>query len=182
MEITHAAASLSGGDLLPNEPRRGSATVALPADLPYTQPYWLREPAGKGLYAVRDQRDVGRPENAPPLVARFSVSVAGATIPFETPVVFRRTDPVKGEVYRPFEVVPPVAANFDEKVYAFGSSAQKTVRITLVAGAPGVSGSLRLDGPPGFRVSPSEASFSKVPKMEITGGAGRKNGNVARIP
>ncbi len=160
------AAPLAGGALLPNEPLRGAATLALPADAAVTQPYWLREPAGKGLYAVADATLVGRPENAPPLVARFFVSVAGATIPFETPVVFRRTDPVKGEIYRPFDVVPPVTANFDDKVYAFGSDAAKTVRVTLVAGAPKVSGALRLVAPAGFRVSPAEILFELATKGE----------------
>ncbi len=149
-----------------NEPLRGTATVALPGDAAYTQPYWLLAPAGKGLYAVPDPRLVGRPENAPPLVARFDVRVAGATIPFETPVVFRRTDPVKGEVYQPFEIVPPVMANLDEKVYAFGSAAAKTVRVTLVAGEPKVTGALRLKAPAGFHVSPAEVLFELAAKGE----------------
>jgi LmbE family N-acetylglucosaminyl deacetylase len=159
VEITGAAAPLAGGALAPNEPLRGAATLTLAADAPVSQPYWLREPAGKGLYNVADTTLVGRPENAPPLVARFVVSVAGASIPFETPVVFRRTDPVRGEIYEPFVVVPPVTANFDEKVYAFGSDAAKTVRVTLVAGAAKVSGSLRLAAPAGFRVTPAEVLF-----------------------
>jgi LmbE family N-acetylglucosaminyl deacetylase len=158
VEITGAAA-LQGGALAANEPLRGAATLALPADAALTQPYWLRAPAGKGLYAVPDPRLVGRPENAHPLVARFIVSVAGTSIPFEAPVVFRRTDPVKGEIYRPFEIVPAVTANFDDRVYAFGSSAPKTVRVTLVAGASRVSGSLRLATPAGFRVAPAEVLF-----------------------
>ena len=166
VEVTYAAAPLAGGVLSRNEPVRGTAAVALPADAAVTQPYWLSAPAGKGLYAVPDPTLVGRPENAPPLVARFAVQVAGSSIPFETPVVFRRTDPVKGEVYRPFEVVPPVTANFDDKVYAFGSGAAKTVRVTLVAGAPKVSGSLRLKAPAGFHVSPSEVPFELAARGE----------------
>ncbi|HQQ79022.1 MAG TPA: PIG-L family deacetylase, partial [Thermoanaerobaculia bacterium] len=186
VEVTHAAAPLPGGALAANEPVRGSATVALPADAPVTQPYWLRAPAGKGLYAVPDATLVGRPENAPPLVARFAVKVAGASIPFETPVVFRRTDPVKGEVYRPFEIVPPVTANFDDKVYAFGSGAAKTVRVTLVAGAPNVAGVLRLKAPPGFRVSPAEAPFTlgarneeKAVAFTVTPPAAHSSGTLA---
>ena len=115
--LTHAAAPLPGGALAANEPLRQTATLTLPQDAAYTQPYWLREPPEKARYAVADPTLVGRPENPPPLVARFAVSVAGASIPFETAVVFRRTDPVKGEVYRPFGIVPPVTANLDEKVY-----------------------------------------------------------------
>ncbi len=183
--VTHAAAPLAGGALTANEPRRGTATLVLPADEAVTQPYWLRAPAGKGLYAVADATLVGRPENAPPLTARFAVSVAGATIPFETPVVFRRTDPVKGEVYRPFEIVPPVTATFGEKVYAFGSGAGKAVRIMLVAGAANVSGTLRLKTPAGFAVSPAETPFVLAAKGEekslsftVTPPAGQASGTL----
>ncbi|MGA7992577.1 MAG: PIG-L family deacetylase [Thermoanaerobaculia bacterium] len=154
------AEPLAGGDLAANEPVRRSATLTLPADAAYTQPYWLRLPAGKGLYAAPDPRLVGSPENEPPLVARFLVSVSAASISFEAPVVFRRTDPVKGEVYRPFEIVPPVTANLDETVYAFGTAAAKTVRVTLLAGAPSVSGTLRLRASAGFLVSPAEIPFT----------------------
>ena len=164
--VTHAAAPLPGGALATNEPLRGTATVRLPEDAATTQPYWLLAPAGKGLYAVPDPRLVGRPENAPPLVARFDVRVAGTTIPFETPVVFRRTDPVRGEVYQPFEIVPPVTANLDEKVYAFGSAAAKAVRVTLVAGEPNVTGALRLKAPSGFHVTPAEVLFELAAKGE----------------
>ncbi len=157
--VTHAPA-LPGGPLAPNAPVRATADVTLPADEPITQPYWLRAPALKGRYLVSDPALVGTPENAPALVARFSVTVAGATIPFETPVVFRRTDPVRGEVYRPFDVVPKVMANLDEKVYAFGSSGPKPVRVTLVAGAANVSGKLRLKTPAGFHVEPEEVLFA----------------------
>jgi hypothetical protein len=166
IEVTGAATTLAGGALAPNEPLRVSTTVALPAGAVYTQPYWLRAPAGKGLYAVPDPRLVGQPENTPALVARFLVSVSATSIPFEAPVVFRRTDPVKGEVYRPFEIVPRVTANFDEKVYAFGTGAAKTVRVTLLAGAPNVSGTLRLQAPAGFRVSPEEIPFALTAKGE----------------
>ena len=185
VEITDAASPVPGGALATNEPLRATATLVLPADTPYTQPYWLLEPAGRGLYSVPDPRLIGRPENAPPLVARFVVSVAGASIPFEAPVVFRRTDPVRGEVYSPFEIVPPVTANLDEKVYAFGSGAAKTVRVTLLAGAPKTSGSLRLKAPQGFRVEPAEVLFEiaakggeKAVAFTVTPPAGRASGTL----
>ncbi len=158
VSVTFAGSPGQGGALVRNEPLRREISLTLPADVDTTQPFWLRERPGKGLFTVTDQALIGLPENPPPLVARFTVRVEGVTIPFEAPVVFRRTDPVKGEIYRPFVVTPPVMATFDEKVYAFGTEKPKKVRVTLTSGAP-VAGTLRLKTEAGYSASPAEVPF-----------------------
>jgi LmbE family N-acetylglucosaminyl deacetylase len=159
VSVTYAGGPGAGGALVPNEPLRREVTLTLPEDAVTTQPFWLRERPGKGLFTVTDPSLIGLPENPPALVARFMVRVDGVAIPFETSVVFRRTDPVKGEVYRPFVITPPVMAAFDEKVYAFGSAQPKKVRVTLTSGAA-VSGVLRLKTEAGFSASPAEVPFA----------------------
>src|SRR5450830_1424857 len=165
VSVTYAGAAGEGGALAPNEPLRREISLTLPGDIDTTQPYWLRERPGKGLFTVTDPALIGLPENPPPLVARFTVRVDGVAIPFEAPVVFRRTDPVKGEVYRPFVITPPVMAAFDEKVYAFGSAQPKKVRVTLTSGAA-VSGVLRLKTEAGFSASPAEVPFAFTARGE----------------
>jgi LmbE family N-acetylglucosaminyl deacetylase len=165
VSVTYAGAPGEGGALGPNEPLRREISLTLPDDIDTTQPYWLRERPGKGLFTVTDPALIGLPENPPPLVARFTVRVDGVAIPFETSVVFRRTDPVKGEVYRPFVITPPVMAAFDEKVYAFGSAQPKKVRVTLTSGAA-VSGVLRLKTEAGFSASPAEVPFAFTARGE----------------
>ncbi|MGZ6971253.1 MAG: PIG-L family deacetylase, partial [Thermoanaerobaculia bacterium] len=159
VSVTFAGAPGEGGALAPNEPLRREIALTLPLDIDTTQPFWLREPPGKGLFGVRDSALVGLPENPAPLVARFTVRIEGVAVPFEAPVVFRRTDRVKGEIYQPFVVTPPVMATFDEKVYAFGTEKPKKVRVTLTSGAA-VSGILRLKTEAGFSASPAEAPFA----------------------
>ena len=51
--------------LVPNEVFIQKTTIALPKDLPFSQPYWLRQPGTVGTYAVSDQTLIGRPENPP---------------------------------------------------------------------------------------------------------------------
>ena len=165
VSVTYAGAPGEGGALARNEPLRREISLTLPANLDATQPYWLRERPGKGLFTVTEPALIGLPESPPPLVARFLVRVDGVAIPFEAPVVFRRTDPVKGEMYRPFVITPPVMATFDEKVYAFGSEKPKQVRVTLTAGAA-VSGVLRLKTEAGFSASPAEVPFSFTARGE----------------
>ncbi len=155
----------SGGEMRFNEPLRTDVTMALPAGQPLTNPYWLVSPPGKGLYAVGNASLIGRPEAPPPFVGRFRVLAAGETLDFSTPVVFRRTDPVRGEIYLPFDVVPPVAANFDEKVYAFAGAAVKTITISLRSFTK-ASGTLRLAANGGWKVSPAEVPFSFAARDE----------------
>jgi LmbE family N-acetylglucosaminyl deacetylase len=165
VSVTYAEAGGAGGALAANEPLRREIALTLPADVPTTQPYWLRERPGKGLFTVADASLIGLPEGPVPLVARFAVSIGGASIPFEAPVVFRRTDPVKGEVYRPFVITPPVMATFDEKVYAFGSALPKKVRVTLTSGGA-TAGVLRLRTESGFSASPAEVPFAFTARGE----------------
>jgi LmbE family N-acetylglucosaminyl deacetylase len=165
VSVTYAAAPGEGGALTENAPLRREMSVTLPDGIDTTQPYWLRERPGKGLFTVTDPALIGLPENPPPLVARFKVRVDGVSIPFEAPVVFRRTDPVKGEMYRPFVITPPVTATFDEKVYAFGTGKAKKVRVTLTSGAA-VAGVLRLKTERGFSASPAEVPFAFTAREE----------------
>lgn len=165
VSVTFAATPGPGGALATNEPLRREIPLTLPEDVATTQPYWLREHPGKGLFAVADPSLIGMPENPAPLVARFQVRVDGALVPFDAPVVFRRTDPVKGEVYRPFVITPHVMATFDEKVYAFGSAQPKRVRVTLTSGGP-AAGVLHLRTEGGFSASPAEVPFSFTARGE----------------
>jgi LmbE family N-acetylglucosaminyl deacetylase len=185
VRVTYGAAPGAGGALATNEPLRRELALTLPDDVATTQPYWLRERPGKGLFTVANPSLIGLPENPPPLVARFTVNVDGAAIPFEAPVVSRKTDPVKGEVYRPFVITPPVMATFDERVYAFSSSQPKKVRVTLTSGAA-VSGVLRLKTEAGFSAAPAEVPFSFAARGEekpvtftVTAPAGAAAGTVS---
>src|SRR5690606_27506533 len=70
----------------------------------YSAPYWLREPHALGIFSVRDNKLIGKPENDPAVAIRFVFDIAGETIEHSVPLVHRWTDPVKGEQHRPFEV------------------------------------------------------------------------------
>jgi len=159
IDVTHGSAPAAGGALANNEPFRTAVTARIPSDAPVTNPFWLAGPASKGLFGVADETLVGLPDNPPPLVARFRVRAGDETLVFTTPVIYRRTDPVLGEVYQPFEIAPPVTANFDEKVYAFVAKSPKKVTVTLRSYAA-ASGTLALKLPPGWTAEPATAPFS----------------------
>lgn len=142
-----------------NEPLQVSTKVRLPADMAYTHPYWLRKEGTLGMFSVEDQALIGLPEN--PAAAQVQVSLVVNQTPMEVtvPVVFKRTDPVEGEQYRPFEVRPPVLVNLAEKVYMFADNQPKTMHVVVTAGKSNVQGEVEPKLPQGWRSEPATQAF-----------------------
>ncbi|MEZ5039718.1 MAG: PIG-L family deacetylase [Saprospiraceae bacterium] len=141
--------------------------LTLPEDMPFTNPYWLNEEASLGMYTVEEQTLRGLPETPRNFQAVFDLMVEGIALKIHRPIVFKQTDPVKGEVFRPFEVTPPVYANFTNKVFIFGNSdAPKNVNILVKAGKDSLQGSLSLAHAPGWRVEPENIDFALNQKGE----------------
>lgn len=134
---------LPAGEMKLNEPVQGGTDVPVPADAPISQPHWLRAKPGRGLYVVPEPRDAIRPDGAALRVA-FEIVMWGESLELEVPVLFRRTDPVKGEEIRPFVVEPPVTLELGEDVLVLPDDRPRTVRVTVrAAQAPTSQG-----GPP----------------------------------
>lgn len=141
-------------------------TVTLPANMPYSNPYWLNEAAELGMYNVADQLLRGLPETPRPLRVVFNLEVAGTELQIVKDVIFKRADPVAGEVYRPFEVVPPVSTSLPEPVYIFADNAIQTINLVVQAGRADVSGKAMLDLPKGWRSEPVSVDFELALKGE----------------
>lgn len=138
----------------------------LPADFPISQPYWLQEPGTEGMFAVKDQNLIGLPENPAALSATFTVQINGVLFNYTVPVVFKKTDPVAGEVYRPFVVTPPVYVNLQEKGYIFPDEKLRTVTVKVKAGQADCNGMVTLEVPAGWRAEPASVPFSLKLKDE----------------
>lgn len=137
--------------------------IAMMVDIPQhaspTQPYWLREEPEKGAYRVAEQRQVGLPENPRALSFLFTLSVHGTPLDIAVPVRYRWIDPVDGEQYRPFQIVPPVSVNLAERVFVFADGGEKEIRVLLHAGGRSGKGTIRLNIPDGWKSDPPFAPF-----------------------
>ncbi|WP_216726490.1 PIG-L family deacetylase [Hymenobacter siberiensis] len=132
-----------------------------------TQPYWLRKSGTIGMYSVQEQLSVGEAQNAPPCEVYFDVQMGTEKLTFTIPVQYKHTDPVLGELYQPLAVVPPVLVNLPPaRSYIFADAQPKTVPVTLRAGRAGVSGSLALALPAGWRCEPATVPFALAAKDE----------------
>jgi len=138
----------------------------LPARSAFSNPYWLSETHGNGMFVVRDQQLIGKPENEPAQKIIFHLDIGGLPLSVERGVVHRSVDPVKGEIYRPYEVLPPATVNFSEKAYVFGDASAQKIILTVKSNAANVSGVLQLIAPAGWNLSATEKPFELKAKGE----------------
>lgn len=140
--------------------------ITVPKDFEYTNSYWLNEEASLGMYKVDNPLLRGLPETPKKTIAKFEFTVNGEPLDFTTEIVYKRTDPVKGEVYRPFEVTAPVYVNITEDVYVFPTEASKMVKVVVKSGQSDFKGQVMLDVPEGWTVEPASFDVSLSRKSE----------------
>ncbi|SNT13136.1 N-acetylglucosaminyl deacetylase, LmbE family [Ekhidna lutea] len=155
------------GVLLPNnKPLQTEMNFLIPNGTKYAHPYWLREKGTLGMYTVNDQEMIGKPENDPAIKGVVSVLLNDEKIHIEVPVVFKRTDPVEGEVTEPLTIGPPVMVNISGGVLVFGDDQSKSVDVRVIAGKNKTKGNVTLDTPDGWKVSPAQYAFDLNQKGE----------------
>ncbi|MEP6822903.1 MAG: PIG-L family deacetylase [Chthoniobacterales bacterium] len=144
-------------------------SVTLPASLPFTQPYWLREQATTGTFTVADQSLIGRPENPPAFPIEFTLDVGGQEITYQVEPRFRKVDRVLGEITEPLVIAPPAFVELPRPVFLFPDKSTKSINVRVIASAEKVNGSVSLEAPAGWKIEPAKADFDLTgPESETT--------------
>ena len=81
-----------------------------------TQPYWLAKAMLKGSFTVDDQMLIGKAENDGDYIATFIFDIKGTKLFVDKKVQYKYTDPIKGELYEPVVVIPPVIVSINPPV------------------------------------------------------------------
>lgn len=123
-----------------------------------TQPYWLETEHTQAMYNIPDQLSVGNPENPDLPAVDFDFLIDGSHIHFERRLAYKYTDPVRGEVYQPVEIAPPVTANVEDKNYIFSSEKAQNVTIKLKSFTKS-TGDVTIKPIPGWKISPEKIAF-----------------------
>ncbi|MEP6976253.1 MAG: LmbE family protein, partial [Spartobacteria bacterium] len=144
-----------GKILPPNELVTEKNAVTLPADLPFSQPYWLRQPGTVGTYRVADSTLIGRPENPPPFPIEVTLSLGGEEISYTLEPRFRKVDRVAGEVSEPLVITPAAFVALPQLVFVFGNAQPKSINVRVIAAAEKFSTNLALEVPAGWKVEPA---------------------------
>ncbi len=141
--------------LVPNEVTTETVTVALPKDLPYSEPYWLRTPGTVGTYTVAEQTLIGRPENPPPFPVDVTLQVGGEEITYSLAPRYRKVDRVAGEVSEPLVIAPAAFVELPQPVFVFGNEQAKSITVRVIASTADFNGNVSLKAPAGWKVEPS---------------------------
>jgi len=151
-----------------NRLRTIAESLTLPASLPVSQPYWLQSPHPIGIYTIKDPMQVGYPENKPSLEAVIKLRINGEPLTVTRPVQYKFTDPVKGELYEPLVVAPPVVAILNTSVFIFKETQPQPVQVKLRAMGQKTKGTVRLQLPAGFTSQEAEQSYELSSKGDET--------------
>jgi LmbE family N-acetylglucosaminyl deacetylase len=143
-------------------------TGKLLSHLKTSEPYWLATEHPVGMYKVLEPELITTPVNKPAIQGVFSFQVDSETINLAVPVLYKSTDPVRGEVYRPVEITPPVSLSFDQPVLMFPDAAAREIQLTIRSLVrEKVSGKIQLDAPAGWQVSPVEIDLNLASRDDL---------------
>jgi len=157
----------AGRALESGKPLELKELLRVPADARLTSPSWLELPATDGLYPVRDPALAGIPEEPAPLEAELFFSFGDQSIPVRRSLAYKWVDPVMGERYRRVEVLPVVTVDVHGALLLFPDNDPRDLAVT-VRSVPGALGSVALEVPVGFTVSPAQAPFKLAAGGEST--------------
>jgi len=154
----HSVQHFDGGKAIASNQVQTFTSTGIAATI--TQPYWLETPHGQGMYNIPDQQDVGNPENPDLPKVTYEFIIEGKPISFERRLYYKYVDPVRGEVYQPIEITPPVTANIESKDYIFNSRQPQTVQVKLQSFTK-ATGSISIKLIAGWKITPDKIDFDK---------------------
>jgi len=153
-------------ELANNKVRNIDLELPLGSNTNYTQPYWLSTSGTEGMYQVDNPKQIGLPDIIRDLKVSFTIAINGVRIPFEREVIYKYSDPKKGEVYAPLDIIPELTSSFVDRVVLFNSNQPKNIQVRVKAGKDAIKGNVELDLPKDWTVIPNSIPFTFNKKGE----------------
>ena len=141
-----------------NKPEKIVTSIQL-SSAPYSAPYYLNDKATEGMYSVEDQAMIGKPQADRSVKLKYTFLIEGAEISKVQEVAFKYNDPVTGEIFENFDLIPAVTTAIEEKVQIF-TKKKMVVNVKVKAGKDKANGKLTLELPSTWEVKPTEIPFS----------------------
>jgi LmbE family N-acetylglucosaminyl deacetylase len=163
---TNQLATLKNIDLEPNVKQNFKDSITIPSDTKYTNPYWLNKKGTLGMYNVENQKLIGLPETPRSITVDFNLNINNTPITITKDMVYRYSKPDKGELYRPFEIIPEASARINDKVFIFENDKQKEISVTVKAGCDNLEGFVSMDYPKDWNVYPEQQKVAITTKGE----------------
>jgi LmbE family N-acetylglucosaminyl deacetylase len=151
-----------------------------------TQPYWLEKKHSIGAYEVESLDRLGNPENTYPAVKPSRIYINDQLIEVTLPLIYKFTDPARGEIYQPLVVAPPITATLGETAYVFTANEPKKITVTLNSFSSNARGTLIPKVPEGWKVSPgkidvefTETGAMREAELTVTAGDNTPGGTIS---
>jgi len=131
-----------------------------------TTPYWLNKKGTLGMYNVEDESLIGIPETPRTYQIKFNFLINNTPISFTKDVIYRYSKPEKGELYRPFEIIPEASAKITEKVIILDNNTQRDITVIVKSGRDNLEGSVEVCHPNDWQVYPKQQKVNIAHKGE----------------
>ncbi len=142
--------------------------LKIPANAAYSNPYWLNKKHSIGAFDIEDKTLIGKPENDPSLSITYNIEIEGSIFNFTKQIVYKSTDPIKGEVYRSLEILPPITVNFTQNVLVFTQSQSKNITLLIKANTDNINGKIIINAPIGYKIEIKNPHFNLAKKDDET--------------
>lgn len=126
-------------------------------------PYWLKNQAESGRFNVSNSDLIGTAFGPEPVNVSLDFTLSGHEFTITRPLRYKYRDRVQGEVFDPFVVLPALTLSNSEAVMVFNDQKPKSLNIILTAHRDAQKGTLSLQHPEKWRVSPKFIDF-EIPK------------------
>ncbi|MEW4922606.1 PIG-L family deacetylase [Algibacter sp. 2305UL17-15] len=141
-------------------------TLKIKNDAKPTTPYWLNEKGTLGMYKVDDMALIGLPETPRVYTIGFNVLIDNVPLTFTKPIIQRFSKPDKGELYRPFEIIPEASAKITEKVIILNNDQQRDITVVVKAGRDNLEGDVEVCHPNDWNIFPKKQKIAIAHKGE----------------
>jgi len=128
-------------------------TLVLPVAITTSNPYWLENVHGNGLFTVNDLTRIGKPESDAPISLEYQLEIGSSSITRSIPLQYTWVDPVKGELKRRVEILPSTTVQINQELFVFNSSDKRIVEVSIEINLDTLSSELSLELPSYFLCS-----------------------------
>jgi LmbE family N-acetylglucosaminyl deacetylase len=134
------------------------SSETIPKTAPLAQPYWLVTDGTAGMFRVDDARLIGSAENQSALPIENVFDVDGQKLVIvDEPV--QVTEVAGSKIRRRLNVISPVWLRFTSDVALLSQGGNRAVEVEVTAARANSSGSVELEAPAGWKISPPMQSF-----------------------
>lgn len=151
-------------ELKNNEPVKLTKEIHIPLEENFTTPYWLDKEGSLGMYNVEYNRLIGNPETIRNTKIKFELLINDIPISINRKVIYKFRDPVKGEVYQPFEILPEATSSITDKVIIFSDAKPKKIAVKVKANKADFKGNVSLKIPTDWQVNPKQFDINITQK------------------